>query len=71
MSMGLCPTRASRAREPRYKTLVIDMVGQLSRDIMALGRDDIVTRLLFPKVRKNGQQKTCNLFYNIAAKIVE
>ena len=71
MSMGLCSTRASRAREPRYKTLVIDMVGQLSRDIMALGRDDIVTRLLFPKVRKNGQQKTCNLFYNIAAKIVE
>ena len=47
-----------------YKTLVIDMVGQLSRD-------DIVTRLVFLKVRKNGQQKTCNLFGNIAAKLVE
>ena len=24
MSMGLCPTRASRAREPRYKVLEIN-----------------------------------------------
>ena len=28
-------------------------------------------RRLILKVRKNGQQKTCNLFYNIAAKRVE
>ena len=40
------------------------MVGQLSRD-------DIVTRLVFLKVRKNGQQKTYNLFGNIAAKLDE
>ena len=40
------------------------MVGQLSRD-------DIVNRLVFLKVRKNGQQKTCNLFCNVAAKLVE
>ena len=40
------------------------MFGQLSRH-------DIVTRLVFLKVWKNGQQKTCNLFGNIAAKLVE
>ena len=28
-------------------------------------------RRLILKVRKNGQQNTCNLFYNIAAKRVE
>ena len=25
MSMGLCPTRASRAREPRYKGVVLEL----------------------------------------------
>ena len=40
-------------------------------NLSLLWRSRCRRRRLILKVRKNGQQKTCNLFYNIAAKRVE
>ena len=44
MSMGLCPTRASRAREPRYYHLVI-IASQTSTDDHLFATATTITKM--------------------------